>query len=134
MRPRNPPAMRPAANDGVLSRHARLVVHRPWTVLCLALVATAVVASGIGRLAVHLDPEQELPADDPYVSVDRRIREQFGGRNFVAIALVPRAGSVWQPDVLRTVHALTLELLDAPGVIRQNVVSLASPYVRVPAE
>jgi len=126
--------MHEAASGGVLTRYAGFVVRRPWTVLVLSLAASALVASGVGRLVVDLDPERSLPADDPYVSVDRRIREEFGGRNFVAIALVPRSGTVWQPAVLRAVHALTLELLDAPGIIRQNVVSLASPYLRVPAE
>jgi predicted RND superfamily exporter protein len=126
--------MRSGASNGALRRYADLVVRRPWSVLLVSLIATAAVASGIARLAVELDPERSLPADDPYVTVDRRVRKEFGGRNFVAIALVPRTGAVWQLPVLHAVHALTLELLDAPGVIRQNVVSLASPYVRVPAD
>ncbi len=126
--------MRSGASGNVLRRYAGLVVRRPWSVLVVSLAATAVVACGVARLAVDLDPERSLPADDPYVTVDRRVRKEFGGRNFVAIALIPRAGNVWQLPVLRSVHALTLDLLDAPGVIRQNVVSLASPYVRVPAD
>jgi predicted RND superfamily exporter protein len=120
--------------DRMWTRYATQVVRRPWVVLALSLVVTAGIAAGIARLRVTVDPEQELPPGDPYVQVDRAIRADFGGRNFVALAIVPRDGDVWRVDVLRAVHALTLMLLDAPGVIRQNVISLSSPYVRVPVD
>ena len=117
-----------------LRRYAEFVVRRAWMVLLLSLVATAVLAAGMSRLAVSLDPEQQLPPDNHYILVDRAIRKEFGGRNFVAIALVPKAGTVWRPDVLHAVYDLTMDLLNAPGIIRQNVVSLSSPYVRIPVE
>jgi predicted RND superfamily exporter protein len=117
-----------------LKRYAEFVVRHAWLVLLLSLAATGIIASGMARLRVNLDPEQQLPGDHPYVIVDRKIRKEFGGKNFVAIALLPRSGTVWRPDTLQTVHDMTLDLLDARGVIRQNVVSLSSPYVRVPRE
>ncbi len=113
---------------------ARTIVRHPWRVLIVCLLATAAAASGTARLVVDLDLERQMPSDHPYVVVDRKIRAEFGGRNFVAIAVVPRAGTVWRPEILQMVHALTLDLLDAPGVIRQTVASLSSPYVRVPRD
>jgi predicted RND superfamily exporter protein len=118
----------------ILKAYAEHIVRHPWRVLILSLLATAAVASGARRLSVNLDLEQQLPADHPYVVVDRMVRRQFGGRNFVAIALVPKSGSIWRPDVLRVVYDLTLDVLQAPGVIRPNVASLSSPYVRVPRD
>jgi predicted RND superfamily exporter protein len=117
-----------------LRAYAEHIVRHPWRVLLLSLLATAAVASGTRRLTINLDLEQQLPADHPYVQVDRIVRKQFGGRNFVAIALVPKSGTIWSPDVLRVVYDLTLELLNTPGIIRQNVASLSSPYVRVPRD
>lgn len=117
-----------------LRRYTGFMVRHAWMVLALSLVATGIVAAGIGRLRVDLDPEQQLPADHPYVAVDRKIRKEFGGKNFVAIALVPASGGVWQRQVLQTVYDLTFDLLNAPGVLRQNVMSLSSPYVRVPVD
>ncbi|MGH7821374.1 MAG: MMPL family transporter, partial [Candidatus Binatia bacterium] len=113
-----------------LARHAAAVASHPWAVLAAAVAATATLASGAVHLRIDLDPELQLPAADPYVAVDARIREEFGGRNFVAVALVPASGTVWRRDVLASVHGVTLALLDAPGVIRPNVASLSSPYVR----
>lgn len=114
-----------------LKRYSQFVARRAWLVLIVTLTGTLLLSSGMSRLTVNLDPENELPADNPYIAVDRKIRAEFGGKNFVAVALVPRSGSVWRPDVLRAVHDLTLDVLNLPGVIRQNVVSLSSPYVRV---
>jgi predicted RND superfamily exporter protein len=118
----------------LLRVYAEHIVRHPWRVLILSVLATVVIASGMRRLTINLDLEQQLPADHPYVVVDRTVRKQFGGRNFVAIALVPTSGTIWRPDVLRVVYDLTLDLLNAPGIIRQNVASLSSPYVRVPRD
>lgn len=118
----------------LLKRHAEWIVRHAWTVLVGALIVTAIIASGMSRLVVDLDPEKQLPTDDRYIALDRKIRKEFGGKNFAAIAVVPESGTIWRRDVLHVVHALTLNLLNAPGVIRQNVVSLSSPYVRVPRD
>lgn len=118
----------------ILRRYAGFVVRHAWLLLVVSLLASLAFGAGMGRLVVNLDPEQQLPADHPYIIVDRQIRKEFGGKNFVAIALVPRSGTVWSREVLRAVHAMTLDLLDAPGIIRQNVVSLSSPYVRIPVD
>jgi predicted RND superfamily exporter protein len=116
----------------LLRRWAAFVVAHAWLVLAGALVASALVGAGALRLTANLDLEHQLPADNPYIALDRRLRAEFGGKNFVAIAVVPQQGTVWRRDVLQVVHDVTRELLDAPGVIRQNVASLSSPYVRVP--
>ncbi|MGH3426085.1 MAG: hypothetical protein ACRDQZ_00665, partial [Mycobacteriales bacterium] len=106
-----------------LRRYAEFITRHAWVVLVGSLVVTALIASGMSRLVFNLDPEEELPPDHPYVIVDRAIRKEFGGTNFVAIALMPASGNIWTPEVLRVVSDLTFDLLDAPGVIRQNVVS-----------
>jgi len=114
--------------------YAGFVVRRPRVVVCASLIATAIIASGVHRLVVEVDQEMSLPADHPYIAIDRKIRAEFGGQNFVAIALVPTAPTIWRHDVLQAVYDLTLDLLRSPGVMAQNVVSLSSPYVRVPRD
>ena len=120
--------------DVWLRRHAEFIARHAWAVLVVSLIVTAAIGSGMSRLVFNLDPDLELPPDHPYIIADRAIRKEFGGSNFVAIALIPKSGNIWSPEVLRVVSNLTFDLLDAPGVIRQNVISLSSPYVRVPEE
>jgi uncharacterized protein len=118
----------------LLRSYADFVVRRAWLVLVVSLVAAAVVATGMRKISIELDPEKQLPADHPYIVVDKKIRKEFGGKQFVAIALVPKSGNVWTKDVLAKIHDLTFDVLNCPGIIRQNVASLASPYVRVPVD
>src|SRR5215475_13769506 len=97
-----------------LRRYAEFVALHAWFVLLTSLIVTMIVASGMSRLVSNLDPDQELPPDHPYIIIDRAIRKEFGGSNFVAIALIPKSGNIWSPEVLRVVSDLTFDLLDAP--------------------
>lgn len=124
----------PTAVQRLFGRHAGWIARRPRVTLLLALAVVGLVGSGTRELVVDLGPDGQLPANSPYVVIDRAIREEFGGSNVVALAIVASRGTIWDADVLRIVREVTDDVLDAPGVIRQNVVSLSSPYVRVPVD
>ena len=113
-----------------LERYVRWLVRHPWLVLVAVSVATAVVASGMRHLRTEFNVESSLPANHPFVRIDRTIREQFGGRRTLMLGIVPRNGDVWQPAVLEIVRDVTLAALAMSDVIAQNVVSLAAPSVR----
>jgi hydrophobe/amphiphile efflux-3 (HAE3) family protein len=113
-----------------LARYAEFLTRHAWPVLIAVAVATLALAAGMRRLRVQFDIEASLPANHPFVQIDRRIRREFGGRNTVIVAIVPRTGDVWRPEVLEVVQQVTLAALRLPDVIPQNVVSLAAPSVR----
>lgn len=115
----------------LFTKYTELAANSPRGLLAGSLLGVCLLAIGAVRLRVDLDLEKQLPSTHPYVVVDRKIRKDFGGKNFVAIAVLPKSSTVWREDVLRVIHGLTLELLNAPGIIRQNVLSLSSPYVRI---
>jgi len=114
----------------LLDRYVRFLVRRAGVVLVAILLVTAWLAAGLPRLRTDFDVEASLPADHPFVRIDREIRATFGGRNTVIVAIVPREGDAWRPEVLEVVRDVTLAALRLPDVIAQNVVSLASPSVR----
>ncbi len=113
-----------------LDRYVRWLVRHPWLVLALVLAATGLVATGLRHLRTEFNVESSLPENHPFVRIDRTIREQFGGRRILIAGIVPKAGDVWQREVLATVRDMTLAALQLPDVIPQNVVSLAAPAVR----
>lgn len=114
-----------------LERYTRFVTRRRWAVLLSVGLATLLVAAGMRRLRSDFNIESSLPADHPFVRIDREIRREFGGRNTVIMAIIPRdGGEVWRPEVLGVVRDATMAALRLPGVIAQNVVSLAAPSVR----
>ncbi len=117
-----------------LRRYAEFVVAHPWMVFLASLFLSAVLGAGTMRLSVDTDPENVVPENNHYIALDRKIRKEFGGRNFVAIAVVPPSGTIWRSEVLQVVYDITFDLLNARGVIPQNVVSLSSPYVRIPRD
>src|SRR5581483_10361576 len=127
---RTAPARKNRLPMSALERYARFLVRHAVAVLVLVALATAALLGGLGRLRADFDVEGSLPANHPFVQIDRRIRAQFGGRNTMIVAIVPRDGDVWRPSVLRIVHDVTLEAIRLPDVIAQDVVSLAAPSVR----
>src|SRR5262249_46625502 len=115
-------------------RYVHGLVRWRWPVLGLLAVATLVVAAGMSRLRTEFSVESSLPADHPFVQIDKEIRTQFGGRRTLLVAIVPREGDVWRPEVLKVVREFTLAALRLPDVMAQNVVSLAAPSVRTVEE
>lgn len=113
-----------------LETYVRALVRWRWATLLLVTLATIGIGSGMRKLRTEFDVERSLPANHPFVQIDRTIRRQFGGRNTTIIAIVPRTGDVWRPEVLEIVRDVTLAALRLPDVIAQNVVSLAAPSVR----
>lgn len=102
-------------------------VRRLASVLVIAATAVAAVAFG-PRLATA--PTAFVPPDDPWVRLDREITEAFGMPLPVVWVVEGRGGSVWRRDVLERLHAVTRAVLEIPGVIGTEVLSLASPNVR----
>lgn len=71
-----------------------------------------------------------VPADDPYVALDREITAEFGMENPVIWVIEARHGTVWTREMLERISAITRDVMTIPGVIATDVVSLASPNLR----
>ena len=84
-------------------RWARFIVRHARAVVLGVAVLTLAMVVGMGRLRTHFDFEASLPAHHPFVQIDHQIREQFGGRKTLIVAVVPREGDVWRPEVLEVV-------------------------------
>ena len=79
----------------------------------LALV-TVVLVIGLGRLRTEFDVEKSLPAIIPSCA-STVPSASIRGRNTIIVAIVPRDGGAWNPDVLRVVADVTRAALDLPG-------------------
>ena len=118
------------ASRVAFARLAKVVTERPLPVVAGALALTSLLAVGAMRAPVVSDIDAVVPDSHPYTRIDADIRADFGG-SFVVLAVVqPHSGTVWRPEVLEIVAALTDDVLALPGVIRPSVMSLASPFAR----
>lgn len=94
-------------------------------------ILTALVGTGISKLRAEFNIEAALPDQHPFIRIDKEIRGEFGGRNTLIVAVIPKdGGDVWRPEILAVVKEFTMKGLQLPHIIGQNVVSLAAPSVR----
>ncbi len=102
-----------------------------WWVRCALLVAvTAVLAVLAAPRVANLEAQASLlPAEHPWVRLDREITAQFGFENPV-VWVVAAPDTVWTAEHLREVQEVTHAALRIPGVIATDVISIASPNMR----
>jgi predicted RND superfamily exporter protein len=110
----------------VLRRYVTFIVQYRIVVMLAAVAISVFFGSKIGNLRVVVDPNDNLPQEHPYVIASNEIERVFGGRNIVVIGVESTSGDVFQPKVLEKIQRITDGVLDIPGVIRSNVISLAA--------
>ena len=107
-------------------RYITTIVRYRLVVIAAALALSAFFAMQIGSLRVIVDPNDNLPQEHPYVIATNEIERIFGGRNLVVIGVESVTGDIFQPAILAKLVRLTDGILKIPGVVRSNVISLAS--------
>ena len=107
-------------------RYATFVVRYRLPVIGAAIALSLLFATRIGNLRVIVDPDANLPQDHPYVTTTHEIERIFGGRNLVVIGVESASGTVFEPAILEKLQRMTDRILEIPGVIRSNVISLAA--------
>ena len=110
----------------MLRRYVTFIVQYRIAVMLAAVAISVFFGSKIGNLRVVVDPNDNLPQEHPYVIASNEIERVFGGRNIVVIGVESTSGDVFQPKVLEKIQRITDGVLDIPGVIRSNVISLAA--------
>jgi predicted RND superfamily exporter protein len=110
----------------MLRRYVEVIVRYRVAVIVLTLGMSFALASQIGQLTVIVDPDHNLPQNHPYVVTTNTIERIFGGRNLIIIGIEPVSGDIYQPAVLEIIQRITDGVLEIPGVIRSNVISLAA--------
>lgn len=110
----------------MLRRYVTVIVQFRLVVILAALALSALFASKIGNLRVVIDPNANLPQEHPYVIATNEIERVFGGRNLVVIGVESVSGDIFQPEILEKIQRITDGVLEIPGVIRSNVISLAA--------
>ncbi len=99
-----------------------------WLLVCAA--TAALLATAAPRAGPLVDTAGLTPPDHPYVQLNGEITSNFGMENPVVWVIEAREGTVWTTELLARLQALTREVFKIPGVIPQDVISVASPNLR----
>lgn len=109
----------------ILHRAVLASFDRPRVVVfaCVILTLLAVVAS-LG-IRVDTDPENMLAATQPDRVAYDRLKEDFGLHDLIVVGIVDPQGA-FRPETLGPVAAAIDSILEIPGVIPEDVVSLTT--------
>jgi predicted RND superfamily exporter protein len=113
-----------------MERYVRFVVRHRVAVLSIVLLGTTVLGLQLRHLRLEIRRRAALPQHHPYVQIQNRITDLFGGEAVVIIGVVAQQGTIFAPEVLRKIYRITRKLQDTPGVIVPSLFSLAAPYVK----
>lgn len=109
-----------------MQRYVEWLVRHPWRVIALTLVVTALAVVQARSIKVVIDTTKLMPQSNPYVSTSNEVERRFGSKHVVVIGIAPRQGDIYQPAVLAMVQRVTARVLQVPGVVKDNVLSLSA--------
>ncbi|MCC7201488.1 MAG: MMPL family transporter [Nitrospirae bacterium] len=115
----------------MLRKHIERIVRFPVTTILLAVFITVFFAFQISGLHMVLDPKALLPQDHPYVKLNNEIEKQFGGSRVVLIGVASKDGDIFNPADIEKIRKITEEVKTLPGILENNVVSIADRKVKV---
>ena len=113
-----------------MESYIRFVVGRPRIIVVVTLALTALLATQIRYVHLEIRRRAALPQDHPYVQIQNRISDLFGGEAVVIIGVIAQQGDVFTPAILSKVQRITDQLGETPGVIETSLFSVAAPYVK----
>ncbi len=113
-----------------MERYIRFVVRHRVAVVAATLAVTALLGAQLGHVHLEIRRRANFPADHPYVRIQNRMSDLFGGEAVVIIGLVATRGTIYTPEVLSKVYRITRALRESPGIIETSLFSLAAPYVK----
>lgn len=111
-------------------RWATFIVRHRHVVIALLTIASAILALGIPRLRLEVDPDANLPQDHESIRALRELNQRFGDKNLVVIGLFPNDRDVFTPSFLTKITEVSGRIRSMPGAIQPLFQSLASPAIQ----
>jgi predicted RND superfamily exporter protein len=114
-----------------LPLHDRIIelsIRHPKTVVLTTAVLLVAAASMIPRISIDTDPENMLPADQGARVFHNKVKADFTLYDMIVVGVVndEDADGVFNPTSLTRIHELTRAIEQIDGVVRQDVLSLAT--------
>lgn len=113
-----------------MKQYVEKIVRRPYLVISLILIITFFFLYQIKNIHFMFDPKSILPQDHPYVQLNNKIEEMFGGSRVVVIGVHVKKGDIFNADTLSKIVGITEDVKKIPGIKEENVVSLSDRKVK----
>ncbi len=113
-----------------MKRYVEAILRWPPLTILVLLGVTAFFAMQVGHLKMVLDPKRILPQGHPFVQLNNKIEEKFGGSRVVVIGVSVKEGDIFNPDTLGKIKRITEAVKEAPGILEENVISIADRKIK----
>src|SRR5882724_7123911 len=99
-----------SGTSGLMEGYVRFIVRHRLAVVVAVLLVTALLATQLRHLRLEIRRRAQLPQSHPYVQVQNRIADLFGGEAVAIIGVVATHGDIFTPEVLGKVYRITQKL------------------------
>ena len=109
-----------------MNRFIEWVINWPKLVIVLVVAVTMGIGAQMAHMKIQTDTEAFIPEGHQATLDNDRMKEIFGTPDLLWIGIVRTDATIYQPDTLQLIQSLTEEIRLLPGVVDQDVVSLAT--------
>jgi len=113
-----------------VERFATFCIERRKVVATVILALTVVFAFFAAHIQIKTIFHDLLPKGHPFIQINDKYNERFGGPNIVSIMVEAEQGDIFQPKVLERIKQVTDALYLVPAINQFQVISLASRKIR----
>src|SRR5262245_4268123 len=90
----------PLPHGALMERYMRFIIRHRVAVVVSVLIGAAYLATQMTNLRFEIRPRANLPDEHPYVRVQNRISDLFGGEALVVIGVIANEGNIFSVDTL----------------------------------
>jgi predicted RND superfamily exporter protein len=106
------------------------IVLFPFLFIVSIFIVTLFFLLQFRNLKMEFDPKSILPQEHPYVQLNNKIEEAFGGSRVVVIGIHNKKGDVFNPQTLSKIKGITEDVKKISGIKEENVVSIADRKIK----
>lgn len=114
----------------MLKRYVKWVIRFKFPVIGVVILVSVFFGYQTTNLQMDIVRKNQLPQSHPVIQIDNRISALFGGSRIVLIGIVPKGKDVFKQKILNKIKNITDKILEMPGVIKRNVLSLSAPRIK----
>ncbi|MBC7923019.1 MAG: hypothetical protein H7Z75_18225, partial [Ferruginibacter sp.] len=107
-----------------MQKFAAFVVQYPRTILLITLISTLLIGGGLLKLEIRNNQDSELPAEDPIVETNNRLKAVFGEKDIVLIGI--ESDDIFRRSTLEKIALISEELKRVDGVVGDEITSLST--------
>ncbi len=111
-------------------RLARKIIHLRIYVIVIFIIITSFFVSVLKSITIETHLQDFLPQHHPFIEVQKRLTDVFGGLNQVSIALEVKEGDIFNHEFLDKVISFTEDLYLLEGVNISRITSIASRHIK----